>query len=352
MNLTQDSFPKYVINFDELTQLFKEKLLRIINNELNNKYPKLNTNNLEAMLEDIKELLPTEQYRRIRIIINDIVYQDIMGIQKVEGRLLDVPPIIRVTKESFQFEKDIYLTGLQFNQTGWKKNDRYTLEINKQKIINNATIKEIGEHKYFNTYFLVNANTPIDFTLDNRSGNSRQTMIDLEYIERTEPLPPPIDPPTPNPTGPGIEDIINAWDVAVVMNWEEYSSGDLDLHGIIGDKHIYFGTKDQLTDQGLYMNFDCRSHMQSTDPEILSVKGHKNSSLAIYVHNYNAVILTHPISIKIYGKDSLGNNNLLREMSVTLENNSDYLIGVCTINLNTLEIIGLDKKIKTLNGGL
>lgn len=50
-------------------------------------------------------------------------------------------------------------------------------------IINKIGLKEIGEHKYFNTFYKVNANTPISFILSNNSGNSRQVTVDLEYIE-------------------------------------------------------------------------------------------------------------------------------------------------------------------------
>lgn len=177
------SLPKYVVNFEELTDDLKKKILELIDDELRGKYAKLNTNDIEALLEDLKELLPSLQYNMLKKRIEGFIYYNHNGMQKNEGRLLDIPPIIMENKEDFIFDKNVFLTGLHFNQTGWKKEDTYTLEINKEKIIDNATIKEIGEHKYFNTFYKVHANTPISFILNNNSGNSRQTMVDLEYIE-------------------------------------------------------------------------------------------------------------------------------------------------------------------------
>ncbi len=177
------SLPKYIINFDELTDDLKNKLLDIINDELKFKYPELNTNNIEALFEDIKELLPSTVYKGIKNKIDSLILKNIEGIQKVEGKLLDVPAIKNNYKIDFIFEKDVFLTGIHLNQTGWKKEDRWDLIVNKNKIIDKSTIKEIGEHKYFSTYYKVNANTPISFILHNNSGNSRQVIIDLEYVK-------------------------------------------------------------------------------------------------------------------------------------------------------------------------
>ena len=177
------SLPKYIVNFDELTDNLKKNVVELLENELKNKYPQLNTNNIERLIEELKELMPSVKYEVLKNKIDTLIQDKIKGIQKIEGRLLDIPPIVINTIEVFKFDKDIYVTGLHITQTGWKKEDRWDLEINENKIIDNATFKEIGEHKYFNTYFKVNAKVPISFILYNNSGNSRQIMIDLEYIE-------------------------------------------------------------------------------------------------------------------------------------------------------------------------
>ncbi|MBU3171345.1 hypothetical protein [Clostridium estertheticum] len=319
------SLPKYIINFNELTDDLKKNLLEIIDNELKNKYPQLSTNSIEILLEELKELMPSVEYEGLKKKIDTVIYGELGGTQKVEGVLLDVPAIIQKNKVDFVFKKDILITGLHFNQTGWKKEDRWDLEINKNKMIDNAVIKEIGEHKYFNTYFKVNANTLISFVLHNNSGNSRQVMVDLEYLEgeiSTE----IIDPGTP-----GIEDILNDWDVAVVMQWEKGTS-DIDLHGFIEDKHVYYGCKSY---DGFYLNFDFTEHVANINPEILSVKGYKNKKLDISIQNFNNVELKELVNIKIYNKKSYG-NKLVKEININLNDNT--LKSVCTIDLNTLKI--------------
>lgn len=325
------SLPKYVVNFDELTDKLKKELLGLIDDELRNKYPQLDTNNIEALLEDLKELLPSKQYRGLKNKIDKFIY-NIEGMQKIEGRLLDIPAIRGDYKEIFKFDKDIFLTGLHINQTGWKKEDTYDLEVNKNKIINKAATKEIGEHKYFNTFYKVNANTPISFILDNRSGNSRQVMVDLEYIQGTE-----ITEEIKPPKIPTIDDIPNEWDVAVVMSWGNNSRADLDLHGFIGERHVYYGNKKE---EGFYLNFDCTTHKDNNNSEILSVKGYKNKKLNVYIKNFNNIELKEPVNIKIYNKRLYG-NRLLKEFTIDLENND--LKGVCSIDLKTLGITNIGR---------
>lgn len=325
------SLPKYIINFEELTEDLKNHLLSMMDDNIRTNYPEINTNNIQDLLQQLKDLLPSVQYEGLKKKIDAFIYRKIEGIQKVKGILLDIPAIQNDYTEQIRFDKDVYITGLHFNQTGWKKEDRYSLEVNKIKIIDNATIKEIGEHKYFNTFYKVCANNLISFILHNLSGNSRQTMIDLEYIDG-EDSSIPIEPPE-------IGKIDNEWDIAVVMNWEENTDADIDLHGYIEDKHVSFNNRSY---EGFYLNFDYRSHKTNKNPEIISVKGYKNKKLNIYVHNYNARELKEPVTLEIYQKRSYG-NKLLKKFSINLEADNSYIKGVFTIDLNTLKITKLNK---------
>ena len=335
------SLPKYIINFEELTDDLKKRLLHLIDDELRGKYPELNTNDIESLLEDLKGLLPSLQYDMLKKRIENFIYFEHNGIQKNEGRLLDIPPIVMENKENFIFDKDVFLTGLHFNQTGWKKEDTYTLEINKEKIIDNATTKEIGEHKYFNTFYKVNADTPISFILNNNSGNSRQTMVDLEYLIGEIVTPePPIEDPT-EPENPTIDDIENDWDIAVVMQWEADTWADIDLHGIIGNKHAYFGNRKE---ENFFLNFDYRQHMTNHNPEILSVKGYKNEILKIYLHNFNGMRLNEPVNLKVYEKRPYG-NNLIKEIDIDISPSRDVIKETIHIDLNTLEIKEINEDI-------
>lgn len=329
--------PRYVINFDEFINILDDDIKVLIARAIRDKYPQITTNNLESILDDIKKLLPNEAYKKMKNSMDLIIgMTKLDGTQKVEGRLIDVPPIVKNLTEIFVFEKDVYLTGLHFNQTGWKKEDVYNLEVKKKYLIKDSPTKEVGEHKCLNTYFLVTAKTPINFTLNNKSGNSRQTMIDLEYLEKREITPPP----TPNPNTPDISNIPNDWDIAVSMNWGSNSAADIDLHGFIGNMHVWYGNS---SEDNFYLNFDIQSHLNNTNPEILSVKGYKNEILNIYLHNYNSTQLNESVNVKVYGKDLVG-TRVLNEFNVNLESSNTYLIGVCSIDLNTLTINELNNK--------
>ncbi|RHW63435.1 hypothetical protein DZC34_14110 [Clostridium botulinum] len=324
------SLPKYIINFEELTEDLKNHLLSLIDDNIRTNYPEINTNNIQDLLQQLKGLLPSVQYEGLKKKIDTFIYRKIEGIQKVKGILLDIPAVQNDYKEQFKFDKDVYITGLHFNQTGWKKEDKYSLEINKIKIIDNATTKEIGEHKYFNTFYKVNANTPISFIFHNLSGNSRQIIVDLEYIDG-EDSNIPIEPP-------GIEDIDNEWDIAVVMNWEENTDADIDLHGEIDGKKVWYGNKSH---DGFYLNFDYTSHKTNKNPEIISVKGYKNKKLLISIRNFNGVELKEPVTLEIYQYRTYG-NKLLKKFNVNLGANKD-LKEIFIMNLNTLKITNLNK---------
>lgn len=183
--MNSDNTPRYIINFNELTDQLKSDLLQIVQDTIKEQYPQvnLNTQNVENLLKEIDNLLIADEYRKLKNEIEKFILLTYLGQQKIKGVLLDIPPIVQDYKKDFVFNNTIYITGLHINQTGWKKEDRYSLEINENKIIDNATIKEIGEHKYFHTYYEINANTPISFILHNFSGNNKQTTVDLEYIE-------------------------------------------------------------------------------------------------------------------------------------------------------------------------
>ncbi|APF26677.1 hypothetical protein NPD7_44 [Clostridium sporogenes] len=325
------SLPKYIINFDELTDNLKNNLLSLIDDNIRTNYPEINTNNIQYLSQQLKDLLPSVQYEGLKKKIHSLIYRKIEGVQKVKGILLDIPAIQNDYKEQFKFDKDVYITGLHFNQTGWKKEDKYSLEVNKIKIIDNATTKEIGEHKYFNTFYKVSANTPISFILHNLSGNSRQTMIDLEYIDG-EDSSITVEPP------PNIEDIPNDWDIAVVMNWEENTNADIDLHGKIDDKEVWYGNRSY---DGFYLNFDYREHKTNKNPEIISVKGYKNKKLDISIKNFNRVELKEPVTLEIYQYRPYG-NKLLKKFNVNLGTNKD-LKKIFTMDLNTLKITNLNK---------
>lgn len=286
--------PKYIINFDELIKRLGNDIENIVRDYLSNNINTDCIDNINALLDIIKDKLPENKYIGITKKIKEILIFKHNGVFKIDGKLMHIPAIKKDYKEYFIFEKNIYITGISCDMTGWKKDDRIDLIVNKNKIIDNKTIKEIGEHIYFNTYFSVNANTPIFFIFKNLSGNSRQIGIDLEYIKGDIET---LNPPLPKPT---VKDIPNDWDWAFELNWESDSSTDLDIHGILNDgTHVCFMNKSA---NGLYLNFDTLEHMSNTNSEILSIKGNYSKTLCIAIDNYNHVPLKDSYTLTVYRK--------------------------------------------------
>ncbi|MCD3254345.1 hypothetical protein [Clostridium botulinum] len=318
---------KYILNFDELTLGLKNDLINLITRLLRDGYKNIRMIDVEKLLKEIDELLPTTKYKAINDKIVEYIMYKYDAKQKDEGLLLDIPPIQNHFIHKFRFDNNIYLTGISLNETGWKKNDRFDLVVNEENLISNATIKEIGEHKYFNTYYKVNANSPISFIYKNNSGNNKKVLFNLEYLEGDKVK---FETDSNIPT---IDDIPNDWDFAVQLDWEKGNT-DIDLHGFLSDgTHIYFGNK---TGNNIFLNFDFTEHITNQNPEILSVKGNKDKTLEIYLHNYNGNPLINTATVKIFGKGKFG-NRLLKTYSVRVGNDS-RMYGVCKIDLKMKKI--------------
>lgn len=173
--------PRYIINFDEFVDRLGNDISEYIREHIKDNIKYDNLNNINELLNILKDKLPYKKYIKItkRIKKLNVKYE---SEQLITGKILDIPAIKNNYKLQFKFKDCVSLTGLSLNCTGWKKEDTFDLTINKAKIIENCSLKEIGEHIYFNTYFRVNAQTPICFNFNNKSGNSRQIIVDLEYI--------------------------------------------------------------------------------------------------------------------------------------------------------------------------
>lgn len=60
------SLPKYIINFEELTEDLKNHLLSLIDDNIRTNYPEINTNNIQDLLQQLKDLLPSVQYEGLK----------------------------------------------------------------------------------------------------------------------------------------------------------------------------------------------------------------------------------------------------------------------------------------------
>lgn len=175
--------PRYVINASELHDALSDKVDPIVSDIIINTLNGLVTfKGVLDRLDIIKNLLPANRYKSLVDKISLLLQYNPVGEQKISSRMLDIPPIIGGYKAEFVFNNIVYITGVEINQNGWKKDDQYSLIVNGNKIIDRAYFKEIGEHKYLNTYYKVNSDDIISFILHNVSGNSRKLFVDLEYI--------------------------------------------------------------------------------------------------------------------------------------------------------------------------
>ncbi|MCD3223777.1 hypothetical protein [Clostridium botulinum] len=320
---------RYILNFDELTLGAKDNIIKIVKNKVHSGYKTLKMKEVEKIINEIDDLMPTLRLKKINYKIKEYLLYKYNGIQKNEGILLDIPPIKSQFKHRFLFDKDIYITGITINQTGWKVEDRFDLLIDKEVIIKNSTLKEMGEHKYFNTYVKANALKPIFFVLKNNSGNSRQVLFNLEYLDGDK-----ISKKTDSKI-PTVDDIQNDWDYAVQLDWGKCEV-DLDLHAFFDKTHIGFNNKEG---RGVFLNFDFLEHVTNENPEILSIKKCKDNEeqiIKICVNNYNKGELPYNPTLKVFTKGVFG-TRLLR--TYTLDLNDLDLKEICSIDLKNNRII-------------
>ncbi|WP_039242672.1 hypothetical protein [Clostridium botulinum] len=323
------SIARYILNFDELTLGAKDNIINIIKNKVHGGYKTLKMKEVERIVKEIDDLMPTLHLKKINYKIKEYLLYKYNGIQKDEGILLDIPPIKTQFQHRFLFDKDIYITGITINQTGWKIEDRFDLVIDKKVIISNGTLKEIGEHKYFNTYIKVNALKPIFFIFKNNSGNSRQVLFNLEYLDGDK-----ITKKTDS-TVPTIDDIENDWDYAVQLDWDRCEA-DLDLHAFLGKTHVRFSNKSEC---GIFLNFDFKEHITNESPEILSIKKckeNKNEIIKICVNNYNKEKLPFNPTLKVFANGAFG-TRLVK--TYTLNSNDLDFKEICSIDLKNNKII-------------
>jgi hypothetical protein len=162
-------------NVDEISAMLDETAGNIT--EMNAKHAEA----LKALRERIVAKL--ELATGIREAVEQIAEQLVpLGDQMVKGLYDFVPPGRGDYPVEVNLEGEAYLTAVTYSQIGWKLEDAYSLFIGEDAFIENVSTKEIAEKKRFNRYPIVPAGTPVRFVLHNRSGNSRQMWLDVEYV--------------------------------------------------------------------------------------------------------------------------------------------------------------------------
>lgn len=180
------SASKYVLNFDELSDNIIP-MIKEIEEEIKRSPPEMSML-MKQKLMQINEKIPSrintddicDNLKNLLNLISQI--QEVEGDFCIDGEYKNIPAVSADHEIIFKYNGGIYLSALEFSQSGWKKQDKWSLKINNQIVFDNICTKEIGDKKYFFTLRYIPPNTEIKFILHNISGNSRQTWVDLEYI--------------------------------------------------------------------------------------------------------------------------------------------------------------------------
>jgi len=189
MNNNIITLSKYLINYEDITEELKQGLEELqINNggiqniTINENVAKGIQNILDKLQSniDLQTLINNEQ--QILNVLQNII--ELKGDFRIDGQFLNIPAIQQDYTIVFKYNTDIYITGINFSLSGWKKEDRWSMKIDNNIIFNNLTIKEVGDKKCFTTVKKVISNTDINIILHNNSGNSRQIWCDLAYINK------------------------------------------------------------------------------------------------------------------------------------------------------------------------
>lgn len=188
-NIKDDAMSRYVINFEEFMAIFSKDFSDMIAgqicNYLSNQFSIINVDlsTIKISIQNLEEFLLNNKYIDITKKINVLLGSRYSNPPKTIGKMSSIPAIISDYTIDFIFNISVFIIGIHINQTGWKKEDDYSLIINNDVIIDCSKTKEIGEHKYFVVGYEVNPNTQISIVYHNRSGNSKQLMFNLDYIE-------------------------------------------------------------------------------------------------------------------------------------------------------------------------
>jgi hypothetical protein len=193
--------PKVWLNCDELVDLFKAELEPLLQDKINNELDLDIFGTACVIMNEIYDLIPEDKFKDLAKKIEDIIVgMKYSGEAHVEGLRVEIPPLRKDYDIIWHPPERIMLTGIQTELTGWKSYDLYSLIVKhyeKKKLSRTQTImekvpfKELGEHKIlpidypFGTSKKTISLGPDDdviFRIHNKSGNSRQTYLDFEYL--------------------------------------------------------------------------------------------------------------------------------------------------------------------------
>ena len=158
---------KYIANIDEIGEAFKDGVT------------------INATADTIKlEKLLEENFKEILFLLEKLF--GIAYIQSVVSFQTYIPAVNLDFEISHIFNEDVRLTGIMYSQTAWKTGDNWSLYVDDVCLFENVFTKELGEHKYFNSFYEVKKGSEVKIIYHNVSGNSKQVWFDLELLKAKE----------------------------------------------------------------------------------------------------------------------------------------------------------------------
>ena len=374
---------KLALNLDEISDDVLAKISNL-NKIVNIKPPDIKLDStMQKLLEQILKSLPDlTSIDDFKININKLLdvfshLREIEGEFRIDGNYLNIPAIVNNYSIIFTYNYDLYLIGIDFSLTGWKKEDTWSLMIDDKIAFNKVNTKEVGDRKYFQLPYLIKAGSLIKVILNNNSGNSRQMWTDLYYVKSNtnHVLVKCVDennnilkqyyveitgieqtiqaPDIKNYTVSSSSNVtkifskdevvtftynvVHPWRIKIEMQWEKRCNIDLDLYGYIDNQIVYFGNQ-RGTD--IWLDRDIRQHITNDDPEILTCNK-TTGILKIGTNKYGGDELNQDVifTIKKINSQNKDIEDIIKTIYVKIKLNKESIYHVCDIDMSTLNII-------------
>ena len=374
---------KLALNLDEISDDVLAKISNL-NKIVNIKPPNVKLDPtmqklLEEILKKLPDFTPIDDFETNINQLADIFSHlgEIKGEFRIDGNYLNIPAVINDYTITFTYNYDLYLIGVDFSLTGWKKEDTWSLMIDDKIAFNKVNTKEIGDRKYFQLPYLIKAGSLIKVILNNNSGNSRQMWTDLYYVKSNtnHVLVKCVDennnilkqyyveitgieqtiqaPDIKNYTVSSSSNVtkifskdevvtftynvVHPWRIKIEMQWEKRCNIDLDLYGYIDNQIVYFGNQ-RGTD--IWLDRDIRQHITNDDPEILTCNK-TTGILKIGTNKYGGDELNQDVifTIKKINSQNKDIEDIIKTIYVKIKLNKESIYHVCDIDMSTLNII-------------
>jgi hypothetical protein len=183
------SLPSYVVNFDELADAIKAYLENGVKVDIGSII--VPTDNMEDILTQIRNKIQGVDYTDLINALNDIGVKldglsgnlGISGIQKIYGKMLQIPATTGSYTIEFTIPKSGRITGITYSQSAWNFQDTWDLKAGDTTLFSGVRSKEYGENKFFNVFYEVTSGQKIDFIFNNTSGSSKILWVDFNILE-------------------------------------------------------------------------------------------------------------------------------------------------------------------------